>query len=58
MEQNEKKKRSTLQKNLLEVYHDYSQIVNAMAGIKEIRFREEKLNALELTKTFEHFQPV
>ena len=38
---------------MLNVYCDNSQVVSAMTSIKEIRFREEKLNALEQTKNFE-----
>ena len=45
-------------KNQLKVFHDHSQNVNAMIRIKEIRFREEKLNALELTENLEHFWPI
>ena len=45
-------------KNQLKVFHDHSQNVNAMTRIKEIRFREEKLNALELTENLEHFWPI
>ena len=45
-------------KKLLRVYHDYSQIVNAMTRIKEIKFRDETFNALELTKTFKRCQPI
>ena len=44
-------------KNLLIVYHDYSQNVNVMTRIKEIRFREEKRNALKLTENLENFRP-
>ena len=43
---------------VLNVYHDYSQNVNAMTRIKEVRFQEEKLNASELTKIFELFRQV
>ena len=45
------------EKSELKTYHDHSQNVNAMTRIKEIRFREEKLNALELTEKLEHFRP-
>ena len=44
--------------NLLKVFYDYSQIVNAMTKFKNFRFREEKLNGLELTRNFEKFRPI
>ena len=45
-------------KDLLKIYYDHSQNVNAMTRINEIRLREEKLNALELTENLELFQAV
>ena len=42
-------------KNLLNVHHDYSQIVNATVSIEQIMFKEKELNTLELTKNFDHF---
>ena len=43
-------------KKLLKIFHVQSHFVNAMTKIKKIRFREEKLKAVELTKFFEHFR--
>ena len=58
MEQNQKKKQTTVEKKLINVFHDYPQFVNAMTRIKKIRFREDKLNALELTKILKQFRPI
>ena len=44
--------------NMLNVYHDDSQIVNAMTRIREIKFQEKKINALKLAKILEHFRPI
>ena len=44
--------------SLLKAFHDWSQFVNAMTKTKRIMFREEILNALELTKFFERFRPI
>ena len=46
-------------KKMVNVYHDYSQIVNAMTTSKEIKFQEAKLNASELKeklKIFDHIR--
>ena len=53
-----KEKAIRSKESLLKVFHDYSQIVNAMTKIKNFRFREEKLNGLELTRTFAKFRPI
>ena len=45
-------------KNLFKSFNDKSQFVNAMTKIKKIRFREEKLKPVELTKNFQQFPPI
>jgi len=45
-------------KKMLKIFQDYPQFVGAMIRIEKISFREEKLNALELTKYFERFRPI
>ena len=39
------------------ISQDWSKFASAMTNINKIRFREEKLKAVELTKIFEQFRP-
>ena len=49
------KKNDRQNKKVAESFYDYSQFVKAMTSIKKIMFREEKLNASELTKKLNTF---
>ena len=40
-------------KNLFKTFHNWFEFVNAMIKIKKIRYREKKLEAVELTEIFE-----